>query len=328
MPSAPSPTGAPPLASPTVAEIEAVRRFSRFYTRRIGVLREGLLDSPFSLAEARVIYELAHHEHATATGLCEALGLDAGYLSRLVRGLHERGVVEKEPSPEDGRRVLLSLTREGEEAFAALNAASRDSIGEMLSPLTPEERQRLTGAMATVEAVLGAAPETGVPYVLRPHQPGDLGWIVARHGALYAREHGYDERFEALVASVVASFGRDHDPSRERCWIAERDGENVGSVMVVVHPEREGVARLRLLLVEPGARGLGIGGRLVSECTRFARQAGYHTLTLWTSSALHAARRLYEREGYRLVHEEPYDLFPEGELGQTWELELAGRATA
>ncbi|MBW3535469.1 MAG: helix-turn-helix domain-containing GNAT family N-acetyltransferase, partial [Gemmatimonadetes bacterium] len=226
------------------------------------------------------------------------------------------------PSPEDGRRTLLSLTRTGEDAFAELNAASRDSIAEMLGPLSEEERERLTSAMATLEAILGAEPETGVPYILRPHQPGDLGWVVARHGALYAREHGYDERFEGLVAAVVGAFGQDHDPRRERCWIAERKGENVGSVMVVAHPERDGVARLRLLLVEPEARGLGIGGRLVSECTRFARQAGYHTLTLWTSSALHEARRLYEREGYRMVHEAPHAVFPEGEVGQTWELTL------
>lgn len=315
------------MSAPSAHHIEAVRRFGRFYTRRIGVLEEGLLDSPFPLPEARLIYELAHHERTTATNLIEELGLDPGYLSRLLRRLHERGVVAKEPSPEDGRRTLLSLTHEGEEAFARLNAAARESIGAMLGPLDEDDRRRLVGAMATLEAILGAGSEPGAPYILRLPEPGDLGWVVARHGALYAREHGYDQRFEALVADVVASFGRDHDPVRERCWIAERAGENVGSVMVVAHPEREGVARLRLLLVEPEARGLGIGGRLVAECTRFARRAGYHTLTLWTSSALDDARRLYEREGYRLVHEEPHPLFPDGQTGQTWELPLGTEPT-
>ena len=302
--------------------VEAVRRFNRFYTRQIGLLQEGVLRSPFTLTQARVIYELAHHGETTATHLGEELGLDAGYLSRVVRGFRKHGLIERRPSPSDGRQFLLTLSNAGRSAFAALNADSRSEIAAMLGELAEPDQDRLMQAMQTIETLLGAPPEHRVPYILRPHRSGDLGWVVHRHGVLYNREYGWDERFEGLTAEVVANFVRDYEPKRERCWIAEREGENVGSVFVVKHPEREGVARLRLLLVEPRARGLGIGKRLVQECTRFARQSGYRAITLWTDSVLSAARRIYEQEGYRLVHEAPHAYFGEGQIEQTWELAL------
>jgi DNA-binding MarR family transcriptional regulator/GNAT superfamily N-acetyltransferase len=302
--------------------VEAVRRFSRFYTRHIGVLQEGLLKSPFPLTEARVIYELAHHERVPATALAQELGLDAGYLSRILRGFQTRGLIDKEPSETDGRQNLLSLTDEGQEAFAKLNAGSRREVGAMLSDLSDAEQRRLVEAMHTIEGLLGARPEHKVPYLLRPHQPGDLGWVVYRHGVLYAQEYGWDERFEGLVADIVAEFIHEFDPKRERCWIAEKDGENVGSVFLVKHPEREGVAKLRLLLVEPKARGLGIGRRLTDECVRFARRVGYRTLTLWTNDVLHAARHIYEKAGFAIVATEQHHSFGHDLVGETWELEL------
>ena len=302
--------------------IEAVRRFSRFYTRRIGLLHEGLLDSPFSLTEGRVIYELAHHEHATATHLGEELELDAGYLSRLIRGLQQRGILEKRVSEEDRRRHLITLTERGQRAFARLNAASRSEIETMLDALPVTEQDRLVHAMDTILHVLGATPEHRVPYILRPHQSGDMGWVVQRQALLYTREYGWNEEFEALCAEIVAHFIRHFDPKKERCWIAEKEGENVGSVFLVKHPEREGVARLRLLFVEASARGMGIGRRLVQECTRFARQAGYDTITLWTNSVLDAARAIYEKEGYELVEEEAHHSFGHDLVGQNWELVL------
>jgi DNA-binding MarR family transcriptional regulator/GNAT superfamily N-acetyltransferase len=300
--------------------VEAVRRFNRFYTRQIGVLEEGLLRSPFSLAEARVLYELAQRDQPTAAELCKELGLDAGYLSRILRGFARRGLVEKRPSSTDGRQSLLALSADGRAAFGLLQRAARDQIGALLEPLSGDGQGRLLQAMRTIESLLGAAPEPKVPYLLRPHQPGDLGWIVHRHGLLYAEEYGFDEQFEALVAEIVAQFARQHDPRRERCWIVERDGAPVGSVMLVRQSDE--VAKLRLLLVEPAARGLGIGARLVQECERFARRAGYRKVTLWTNSVLHAARRIYEQAGYRLVHEEAHHSFGQDLVGETWELTL------
>lgn len=302
--------------------IEAVRRFNRFYTKQIGALREGLLNSPFSLAEARVVYELAHHEQTTATHLAQELGLDPGYLSRILRRLQQRRLVGRRRSDEDGRQVLLSLTERGQTAFSKINAASRNEIEAMLHALSPAQQDRLLQAMQTIESLLGAPAEHRTPYILRPHQPGDIGWVVNRHGVLYNREYGWDETFEAMVAEIAAAFVRNYDPRRERCWIAEKEGENVGSVFLVKHPDQEGVAKLRLLLVEPPARGLGIGRRLVQECTRFARQVGYRKITLWTDSSLAAARRIYENEGYRLVHREPHRSFGHDLVGETWELEL------
>ncbi len=303
-------------------DVDAVRRFNRFYTRQIGVLQEQLLKSPFSLTEARVVYELAHHERTTAAELGEQLGLDAGYLSRMLRSFESRGLVDKEPSSTDGRRHLLALTPQGREEFGKIDSASAAEIGALLGKLSGEDRKRLVRAMGTIEGLLGGGSEPRVPYLLRPHQPGDMGWVVQLHGALYAQEYGWDEQFEALVAEIVASFLRRFDPKRDRCWIAERNGENVGSVFLVQHPEIADVAKLRLLLVDPKARGLGIGKRLVDECIGFGRRAGYRKITLWTNSVLHAARRIYEEAGFQLVNEEPHHSFGHDLIGQTWELEF------
>ena len=300
--------------------VGAVRRFNRFWTRQIGVLQEGYLESPFSLSEVRVLYELAHREETTAGELGEELGLDVGYLSRILRGFEESGLIHKRPSEADGRRRLLRLTERGKEAFAPLDARSRDDIGAMMRSLSVAEQERLVEAMRTIEGLVSARSEPVVPYILRPHGPGDMGWVVHRHGVLYAREYGWDERFEALVAEIVAKFIQRYDPKRERCWIAEREREIVGSVFLV--KDSEEIAKLRLLLVEPKARGLGIGSRLVEECVRFARQAGYRKSTLWTNDVLHAARRIYEAMGFRLVHEEPHHSFGHDLVGQTWELML------
>jgi len=252
--------------------IAAVRRFNRFYTRRIGVLQEGLLKSPFSLTEARVLYELAHREDATASALVRDLGLDAGYLSRLLKGFEARGLIRRAASPLDARQSLLALTALGRAAFAPLDHRSQDEIGVMLGSLPAPAQKRLVEDMAEIETLLGERPAPAVPYVLRPHRPGDLGWIVHRHGALYAGEYGWDDSFEALVAEIAAKFLREFDARRERCWIAEREGEILGSVLVVRQSDE--IAKLRLLLVEPQARGLGIGRRLVEECLSFARHAG------------------------------------------------------
>ena len=300
--------------------IEAVRRFNRFYTTQIGVLHKGYLESPFSLTEVRVLYELAHREKTTASELARELGLDAGYLSRILRGFKKRGLIDRKTSEGDGRQSLLWLTAKGQEVFAPLNARAHDDIGAMLGRLSSVEQGRLIGAIRTIEELLGATPEPKVPFLLRPHQPGDMGWVVHRHGVLYAQEYAWDEQFEALVAEIVAKFIQHYDPKRERCWIAEREGEVVGSVFLV--KQSDTVAKLRLLLVEPKARGLGIGKRLVAECVRFARQVGYRKITLWTNSVLHAARRIYEGAGFRLVHEEPHHSFGHDLVGETWELEL------
>jgi DNA-binding MarR family transcriptional regulator/GNAT superfamily N-acetyltransferase len=300
--------------------VGAVRRFSRFWTRQIGVLQDGYLESPFSLTEVRVLYEFAHREETTASELSKELGLDAGYLSRILRGFEERGLIGKKSSEADGRRSILWLTEQGREAFAPLDTRSHEVVGAMLGGLSPAEQGRLVEAMHTIEGLLGDQPERKVPYLLRPHQPGDMGWIVHRHGVLYAREYGWDERFEALVAEIVAEFIQQYDPKRERCWIAERNGEIVGSVFLVKQSEE--VAKLRLLLVEPSARGLGIGRRLVQECVRFAKLTGYGKITLWTNDVLRAARRIYEEAGFRLVYEEPHHSFGHDLVGQTWELEL------
>jgi DNA-binding MarR family transcriptional regulator/GNAT superfamily N-acetyltransferase len=300
--------------------VEAVRRFNRFYTRQIGVLEEGLLRSPFSLTEARVLYELAHHRETTATPLAEELGLDAGYLSRILRSFEQRGLIEREASSTDGRQLLIQLSPDGENAFARLNADSRDQLSALLGTLSEGAQERLLDAMLTIEDVLGARPESGTPYILRPHQPGDMGWVVWRHGVLYSQEYGWNEEFEALVADIVSKFVRDFDQKRERCWIAEKNGQNVGSVFLV--KESDSVARLRLLLVEPTARGLGIGKRLVEECIRFARRVRFQKITLWTNDVLVAARRIYEQTGFHLVHEGPHRSFGQDLVEQTWELDL------
>jgi DNA-binding MarR family transcriptional regulator/GNAT superfamily N-acetyltransferase len=300
--------------------IDAVRRFNRFFTRRIGVLREGLLHTPYSLTEARVLFEIANRERATASDFSRDLGLDPGYLSRILSGLERRGLIEKAPSETDARRRILSLTAEGLEAFSELDARSREEIAQLLGELSEEEQLRLLAAMGTIESVLDKRLRFSEPFFVRAHEPGDMGWVVQRHGELYFREYGWDERFEALVARIVADFVEDYDPAMERCWIAEMDGERVGCVFCVKGGGK--VAKLRLLLVEPGARGLGLGGRLVDECVRFAGSRGYEKLTLWTNSVLDAARHIYEERGFRLVEEEEHHSFGRDLVGQNWELEL------
>ena len=297
--------------------IEAVRRFNRFYTRQIGLLQEGLLRSRFSLTEARVLYELAARPGVTASALAADLGLDAGYLSRILRGFGARGLIARTRSLADGRQSHLRLSARGSAAFAPLDVASRGEVGALLARLSEAQQSDLLRAMGRIEATLGApAP----PSVLRPHRPGDMGWVVQRHGALYAEEYGWDERFEALVAGIVARFIEHDPPARERCWIAEQGGANLGSVFLVEHNVE--VAKLRLLLVEPCGRGAGIGARLIAECERFAREAGYRRITLWTNSILLAARHLYQKAGYRLIAEEPHHSFGHDLIGETWELTL------
>ena len=304
--------------------VEAVRRFSRFYTRQVGVLHEGYNGSEFSLTEARVIYELAHREAATASDLAKYLGLDPGYLSRILKNFQERRLVQRQASDLDARQYLLSLTEVGQQRFAELNARSRGDMAKMLSALTARQQQRLISAMSEIEALLSAEPERGAPYILRPHQPGDIGWAVQKHGELYAREYGWDETFEALAAEVGAKFLRDFDPKKERAWIAEKDGENVGFVMLIRQSDE--VAKLRMLLVDPKARGLGIGKRLVEECIRFARNRGYKKITLWTNDILVTACHIYRETGFKLVAEERHHSFGHDLVGQTWELDLTNAA--
>lgn len=305
---------------PTNEQIEKVRSFNRFYTRHIGLLNEGLLDSAFSLTEARVLYELAHCDSVTAADLGRDLGLDAGYLSRLLKRFGAQGLIHRSPSKDDRRQFHLSLTDNGHAAFQTLNHASASQVAAMLSSLTASERERLVQAMATVENLVGDGVKSDVPCILRPHQPGDIGWIAHRQGLLYAREYGWDQTFEALVAEIAAAFVRNFDPHWERCWIAERGGEIVGSVFLVHHSDE--VAKLRLLYVEPSARGLGLGRRLVEECIGFARAKGYRTLTLWTNDVLVAARGIYQATGFRLVSEEAHHSFGKDLVGQTWDLDL------
>ena len=302
-------------------KIDAVRGFNRFYTRQIGVLREGLLQSPFSLTEARVLYEIAHRPQPTATELCQELGLDPGYLSRILGKFEKGGMVSRSASPSDGRQILLKLTAKGRRIFATLDTRQREEVASMLRPLSPAGHSELVQAMQTIESLLGRRTESRTPYILRAHRPGDMGWVTHRHGVLYAQEYGYDEQFEALVAEIAAKFIQHFDAKRERCWIAEKDGEIVGSVFLV--KKSKTVAKLRLLLVEPSARGLGIGKRLVDECIRFARQAAYKKIVLWTQSELPAARHVYQQAGFRLVEEKPHRSWGRGDLvSEIWEREL------
>jgi DNA-binding MarR family transcriptional regulator/N-acetylglutamate synthase-like GNAT family acetyltransferase len=263
---------------------------------------------------------LAQREKATATEMGAELGLDAGYLSRLLAAFKKRGLISRKPSETDGRQSVIWLTEKGRKAFAELNAHSHNEIEALLGRLSPADRDRLIDAMRVIEELLGARPEQKVPYIIRPHRPGDIGWVTHRHGVIYNEEYGWDEEFEALVAEIAAKFIRNYDPKRERCWIAERGGEVAGCVFLV--KKSKTVAQLRLLLVEPCARGMGIGKRLVDECVRFARQKGYKKITLWTNSLLHAARHIYEEVGFRLVKEEPHHSFGHDQVGQNWELKL------
>jgi len=301
--------------------IHAVRRFNRFYTRKIGVLKEGLLGSPLTLTESRVLYEMARREHATASELAQELGLDSGYLSRMLKSFAAKGVITKRVSKSDGRQMILALTDRGREMFASIDARSQDEIAALLAELPGSEQTRLVAALERVERLLGGRREQGGPsYILRPHQPGDIGWIIHRHGALYAEEHGLDIGFEAFVARIAASFIENFDYRRERCWIAEREGEIAGSVVLV--KDSEDIAKLRLLYVEPRARGLGIGSRLVGECIGFARRVSYRKITLWTNDVLVSARRIYEAAGFHLQREEPHHSFGRDLVGQYWELSL------
>jgi DNA-binding MarR family transcriptional regulator/N-acetylglutamate synthase-like GNAT family acetyltransferase len=306
--------------SDLVQRVESVRKFNRFYTQQIGVLREGLLESPFSLTEARVLYELAHRDSCSATELSKDLGLDPGYLSRILRAFSQQGLVKKLSSKDDARRSVLSLSVKGQGAFAKLNARSREQMAELLSQFSSHEQNRLIASMGQIEKLLGAPAEHKTPYLLRLHQPGDFGWIVHRHGVVYCQEMGWGENFEALVADIAGKFINSYDPKMERCWIAEKDGENVGSVVLAKKSKK--IAQLRLLLVESKARGLGIGKRLVGECIRFARQVGYEKITLWTNEELIAARRIYQAEGFTVVSKEPHSMFGRNMVGETWELEL------
>jgi DNA-binding MarR family transcriptional regulator/GNAT superfamily N-acetyltransferase len=303
--------------------VAKVRQFNRFYTRLVGALDEGHLHSSFSLAETRVLYEIAHGQSPTATDLARDLRLDPGYLSRILRGFERRELVERVRSPSDGRRTHLELTSKGRSTFAELNTRATQAVAAVLAPLADRQQGQLLDSMRTIESLLGdCTTEPQAPFVLRPHRPGDMGWVVHRQAVLYAQEYGWDETYEALISRIVADFVDRFDPKRERCWIAERDREIVGSVFLIKHPERAGVAQLRLLYVERTARGLGIGRRLVHECTQFARQTGYKTITLWTNSVLTSARKIYEAEGYQLVSERPHHSFGHDLVGQTWELEL------
>ncbi|HET7340819.1 MAG TPA: helix-turn-helix domain-containing GNAT family N-acetyltransferase [Methylomirabilota bacterium] len=305
--------------APFEQRVAAVRRFNRFYTRQIGVLGD-YLDSAFSLTEVRVLYELAHRERLTASQLAADLGLDPGYLSRILKAFQQRGWVQRARSTSDARRTLLTLTARGRRAFAPLEARSRGQVAGVLRRLPAGGQRRLVEALAVVEQVLGAPPAPPGALLLRAHQPGDMGWVVQRHAVVYAEEYGWNEAFEALVAEVVAEFLRGFDARRERCWIAELDGQPVGSVFLVERTKT--VAQLRLLLVEPAARRLGLGRRLVDECVGFARRAGYRSVTLWTNSVLVAARRLYAAAGFRLVKSERHHSFDHDLVGETWELRL------
>lgn len=301
--------------------VQTVRRFNRFYTRQIGVLQEHLLRSPFSLTEVRVLYELAHREQATAGELCRDLGLDRGYLSRMLQSFEAKGWMATAPSPDDRRMVFLSLTAKGRKVFTPLERRSSSEVSAMLAKLSSSQQRKLLAAMMDIQGVLSASHQHGASYILRRHRPGDMGWVVQSHGLLYSKEYGYDERFEALVAGIVAEFIEKLDPDRERCWIAEKTGENAGCVFLV--KKSASVAKLRLLLVEPSARGLGIGKRLVEECVRFAREAGYKKIVLWTQSELAAARSIYRGAGFELAGEKKHQSWGRNDLvAETWQLKL------
>jgi DNA-binding MarR family transcriptional regulator/N-acetylglutamate synthase-like GNAT family acetyltransferase len=306
--------------------VRDVRRFNRFYTRQIGLLQEGVLQSPFSLTEVRALYEIAHRPHVTATAISSELGLDPGYLSRILGKFERKGLIERMPSETDGRQIRLALTSRGQKVFSPLNARQNEEVAAMLDKLPLSKQQRLLEAMRTIETVLGPKTQPRNLFLLRTHQPGDMGWVVHRHGVIYAQEYRYDERFEALVAEIVAEFIQKCDPKRERCWIAEVDGDIAGSVFLV--QKSKAIAKLRLLVVEPWARGMGIGRRLVNECIRFARQVGYRRIILWTQSELSAARHLYEEAGFQLVKQEPHRSWGRDDLvAETWELDLMRRST-
>jgi len=307
--------------APRNSRIDAIREFNRFYTREMGLLARGLLDSPYSLTEVRVLYELAHQKDLTATELTDSLAIDAGYLSRMLRQFEKNRLITRERVKADARRSMLRLTARGRTVFAGLNARQSGEIGRMLETVPADAQGSLIASMRSIMRVLGSGESAAAGELrLRAHRPGDMGWVMFTHGVIYAREYDWDERFEALVGEIVVNFIRSFDPDRERCWIAELDGERVGSVFLV--KDTDTAAKLRLLLVTPVARGKGVGKRLVEECIAFARGANYHKLTLWTNSVLDAARHIYEANGFRLVREEEHSSFGRDLVGQYWELAL------
>ena len=301
-------------------QIAAVRAFNRFYTRKLGVLDQQLLKSPYSLSEARVLYELAHCEDLSAKEIGRELGLDAGYLSRIVQNFDENGLITRKPLPSDRRQYRLSLTAKGRQAFARLERSSQEDVGAMLAALPAGGSQKLIGAMALIERLLGAPDAPPPAAILRGPRPGDIGWVVQSHGALYASEYGFDASFEGLVAEITAKFLASFDASRERCWIAELDGAQVGSIFLVRHSDD--VAKIRLLLVDPAGRGQRLGQRLVAECIAFAKACGYRKITLWTQSILLAARKIYQDAGFVLVADEANRSFGQSLISETWELDL------
>lgn len=303
----------------TERQVEAVRSFNRFYTNVVGLLREGMVGTDLPLSEARVLFDLAQRDRTEVSALREALALDAGYLSRLIRRLEEAGLLTRATSDRDARRQVLALTAKGRRRYELLDSRSADEVRALIEPLAPADRRRLTEAMGTIRDLLDPADRPRA-VLLRDPEPGDYGWIVQSHAETYWREYGFDVRFEALIAAIVAEFATGHDPARERCWIAEVDGEPAGSIFCIRSSER--VAQLRLLFVDPRARGLGIGTRLVDECVRFARANGYRSVTLWTQDVLRDARRIYDRAGFVLVDEQPHDDLGPAIVGQNLELAL------
>ena len=299
----------------TTEAIADVRAFNRFYTNLIGVLDEGLVDSPFSVTEARVLYELAHGEPTEVAELRRLLDVDSGYLSRILARFEESGLVHKQPSTTDARKRVIALTPRGRKEFAQLNDNTVDQISGLLTDLPEADVRRLTGAMATIRQILEHTPRPD-SYVLRPLVAGDLGWVIARHGARYAQEYGWDQTFEALVARILADYAAEPDPAHQGGWIAEVDGEPVGCIFCTRKDEQ--TAQLRLLLVEPAARGMGIGSRLVDQCLRFAKDAGYREIMLWTNDVLADARRIYQRAGFELEHEAPHHSFGKDLVEQVW----------
>jgi len=302
--------------------VEAFRHFNRFYTRFLGLLDEELIKSGFSLTEARVLFELATRPENGATEIATELSLDPGYLSRILRKLEDAHLLTRSPSPTDARSAVLRLARKGKSAFIELNRRSSAQATEILEKLTPANRAELIRSMYGVESLLGGQPLGTPAFILRPHRPGDMGWVVQRQSILYTEEYGWNGEYEALAAHIVADFLARFEPERERCWIAERSGEPLGCVFLVRHPEEPMTARLRLLHVERAARGMGLGKALVAECLQFARSVGYKKVTLWTQSILYAAHKIYQDAGFRLVLEQPHRSFGKDLIAQTWELDL------
>jgi len=302
--------------------VAVFRRFNRFYTKQIGLLTQGFLKTRFPLTQARILYELAQHEQSTPSDIISEINIDPGYLSRILSNFEKKGLLRKVRSKSDSRQRILKLTAQGKKSFAVLNERSSKEAEALLLSLSEEDLNRLLHAMQTIENILGTKPKPLTSYLLRPHEPGDIGWITHRHGVVYSEEYGFDETFEALVAEILVKFIRKHDPKREYIWIAEQDGERIGSVMIVDAGDQ--VAQLRLLLVEPKARGKGIGKRLINECINFSRRNRYRKIKLWTQSNLLEARHLYAKAGFELVEESPHKSFGHYLIAEFWELQLHG----